>query len=92
MQAKDLDEQVITLEGRDGRSYTCRILGVFEFEEKEYVLLMKIGEAEEGDESSPAIMQLVESDGQAVFRTIESDDEFERVVAYVKELAQRDER
>ena len=32
-------------------------------------------------------MQLIEKDDQAIFRTIESDEEFEKVVAYVKELA-----
>lgn len=90
--ANNLDEQIITLEGEDGRSYDCRILGVFEFEGKEYALLLNMGEAgeaqeEEKDEASTVIMQLIQKDDQAVFRTIESDEEFERVIAFVKELA-----
>ncbi len=94
MQANNLDEQTITLESEDGRSYACRILGVFEFEEKEYALLLNLGDGEgeaepkdDKDGASTVIMQLIEKDDQAIFRTIESDEEFERVVAYVKELA-----
>lgn len=95
MQANNLDEQTITLESEDGRSYACRILGVFEFDNKEYALLLNLGDAEseeeqkakEADGSSTVIMQLIEQNDQAIFRTIESDEEFEKVVAYVKELA-----
>ena len=94
MQANNLDEQTITLESEDGRSYACRILGVFEFDNKEYALLLNLGDgeqdaegAENKDGASTVIMQLIEKDDQAIFRTIESDEEFERVVAYVKELA-----
>ena len=93
MQQSNLDEQTITLESEDGTSYACRILGVFEFEEKEYALLLNLGNSEnpqpdeETKDASTVIMQLIEKDDQAIFRTIESDEEFERVVAYVKELA-----
>lgn len=91
MQSSNLDEQTITLESEDGRSYSCRILGVFEFDGKEYALLLNLGDGEtepdENDGSSTVIMQLIEKDDQAIFRTIESDEEFERVVQYVKELA-----
>lgn len=86
---EDLEEQVITLEGEDGHSYVCRILGLFEFEDKEYALLLNIGEVgkEETEEPSTVVMQLITKDDQAVFRTIEDDEEFDRVIAYVKELA-----
>jgi hypothetical protein len=93
MQANNLDEQTITLESEDGRSYACRILGVFEFDNKEYALLLNLGDGEgeekneDKDGASTVIMQLIEKDDQAIFRTIESDEEFDRVVAYVKELA-----
>src|SRR6185437_13687680 len=95
MQANNLDEQTITLESEDGRSYACRILGVFEFDNKEYALLLNLGDGEGEEESkdkdkdgaSTVIMQLIEQDDQEIFPTIESDEEFDRVVAYVKELA-----
>lgn len=91
-QRQGMDEQTITLESEDGRSYACRILGVFQFDNKEYALLLNMGEGENEEDvakdgASTVIMQLIEQDDQAIFRTIESDEEFEKVVAYVKELA-----
>lgn len=86
----ELEEQVITLEGEDGRSYVCRILGLFEFEEKEYALLLNMGEAgkeQQEEEPSTVVMQLITQNDQAVFRTIQNDEEFDRVIAYVRELA-----
>ncbi|MBX9687029.1 MAG: DUF1292 domain-containing protein [Candidatus Obscuribacterales bacterium] len=89
---EDLEEQVITLEGEDGHSYVCRILGLFEFEEKEYALLLNMGETgkegESSEEPSTVVMQLITKDDQAVFRTIEDDEEFDRVISYVRELAE----
>jgi hypothetical protein len=68
------------------------MLGVFEFENKEYALLLRM--AGEGDHASDArqdpttvLMQLIQQGDQAVFRTIENDDEFERVMAYIKSIA-----
>lgn len=89
--ADNLEEQVITLEGEDGHSYVCRILGLFEYEDKEYALLLNMGEAgkepTEEEEPSTVVMQFVTKDNQAVFHTIEDDQEFERVINYVRELA-----
>lgn len=88
MQANNLDEQTITLESDDGRSYDCKILGVFDFDSKQYVLLLNLDESDaDGEKESTVIMELIEKDDQAIFRTIESDDEFERVVSYIKEMA-----
>lgn len=90
------EEAMITLEGEDGHSYSCQILDIFEFEHQEYALLLKMGEqkaetADEDDEGSLVIMRLIQRDDQSIFQTIESDDEFEKVVAYVEELARQSE-
>ncbi len=88
MQANNLDEQTITLESDDGKSYDCKILGVFDFDSKQYVLLLNVDESEaDENKESTVIMELIEKDDQAIFRTIESDEEFERVVSYIKEMA-----
>lgn len=87
------DDAIITLEGEDGTSYNCQILDIIEFEGQEYGILLKLkgqGEeapAEDEEEESLVIMRLIQRDDQSIFRTIESDDEFEKVVAYVEELA-----
>jgi uncharacterized protein YrzB (UPF0473 family) len=84
-----LEEQTITLDGQDGQTYTCKILCVFEHENKEYALLQNMSEvgSEEKADDSPVIMQLVQENDQAVFRVIEDDQEFDRVVEYIKQLA-----
>jgi hypothetical protein len=95
-QTQQPEEAMITLEGEDGHSYQCQILDIFEFETQEYALLLKLGEpkpeaAEDDEEGSLVIMRLVQRDEQSIFQTIESDDEFERVVAHVEELARQAE-
>lgn len=94
-------EATITLEGEDGQVYSCQILDIFEFEKQEYALLLKAGDKEakreenskeetnEDDEGALVIMRLVQRDEQSIFQTIESDEEFERVVQHVEELARQ---
>ena len=97
-QTQQQEEAVITLEGEDGHSYSCQILDIFEFDNQEYALLLKMDEPEKteeaeadaeaaGDDGSLVIMRLVQRDDQSIFQTIESDEEFERVVKHVEEMA-----
>jgi hypothetical protein len=87
------DEAIITLEGEDGTSYNCQILDIIEFDGQEYGILLKLKaddkpeDAENEEDESLVIMRLIQRDDQSIFRTIESDEEFEKVVAYVEELA-----
>lgn len=91
------EEAMITLEGEDGQSYTCQILDIFDFEEQEYALLLKMGgekgesKADDEDDGSLVIMRLIQRDDQSIFQTIESDEEFDKVVAHVEELARMNE-
>lgn len=86
---EDLEETLITLEGEDGRSYVCRILGLFEFEDKQYALLLNLGErGKEGEEEpTTVVMKFFARQGQAVFRIIEDNEEYDRVISFFKELA-----
>lgn len=97
-----LEEAMITLEGEDGKSHSCQILSIFEFEKQEYALLLKVAEeseetngkdteVSEADEGSLVIMRLLEQDDQSIFQTIENDEEFDRVVAHVETLAKQAE-
>jgi hypothetical protein len=90
------EEAMITLEGEDGHSYSCQILDIFEFDNQEYALLLKMGdvknESAEEEDGSLVIMRLIQREDQSIFQTIESDDEFERVVAHVEELARQSEQ
>ena len=95
------DETLITLEGDDGQSYSCQLIDVFEFEKQEYALLLKTSESEETkkqkdkankdepEDGSLVVMRLLQRDDQCIFQTIEDDQEFEKVIAYIEELAQQ---
>jgi hypothetical protein len=91
------DETLITLEGDDGHSYSCQLIDVFEYEKQEYALLLKTPEEggdgkkakkDEPEEGSLVVMRLVQRDDQCIFQTIEDDQEFEKVISYIEELAQ----
>jgi uncharacterized protein YrzB (UPF0473 family) len=84
------DEETITLQGEDGAEHRCRVLGVFEFEARDYALLLDLGvidEDEDDNEPETVLMRLVEQNGEAVFRTIDDDAEFRRVSTYIRQLA-----
>lgn len=86
----DHEERIITLQGEDGKSYDCHVAGVFPFEGKEYVLLQTIGEEdneESEEELETIIMEMIEENDMATFRSIEDDAEFERVMDFVMKVA-----
>ncbi len=90
------DDAIITLEGEDGTSYNCQILDIIEFEGNDYGILLKLKDEaaedqddEDDDDESLVIMRLIQKEDHSIFRTIESDDEFDRVVAHVEELARQ---
>ncbi len=89
----DTDNPIITLEGEDGTSHQCQVLDVIKFEGREYGILLKLkneddaeDDEDDEDEESLVIMHLIEKDDQSIFRIIEDDDEFQRVVAFVEDL------
>jgi hypothetical protein len=73
-------DNIINLVSTSGRPHQCELLLVFSFEEKKYALLENL------ESSTTVVMQLVEQEDQAIFRTIEDDEEFECVTAHVKEI------
>jgi len=85
-------ETIITLEGDDGSSYSCQVLDIFEYDNKEYALLLNMsgqGEGKAGQEAgSIIVMRFLQHDNQSMFKTIETEEEFNRVVAHVEEMVQ----
>lgn len=88
---------VIPLVGDDGKEYQCQVLHRFEFEDNEYVLLMDLAKAESlerlGDDEANAliVMRLGTRGNDLLFNVIDSDEEFNRVVAHVDEMIKRAE-
>jgi uncharacterized protein YrzB (UPF0473 family) len=84
-------EDFITLQGEDGQDYPCQILQIFDFDNKEYALLLNLAEESTNgtgeDSGSLVVMRLTQQGEQAIFQTIESEEEFQKVVAYVEEMS-----
>ena len=76
---------VFTLQGADGEAYRCQVLEIFDFEGQDYAILFRL---EPQDDQGMIVMRLIERDGDSIFQTIDADDEFDRVIAYVHELAE----
>ncbi|MGA2066614.1 MAG: DUF1292 domain-containing protein [Thermoguttaceae bacterium] len=74
-------DRTITFEGPNGEPQRCRVLMELSFEEKEYVLLLHL------DSSTTVVMEHLEEGDKVLFRPIKDDAEFERVTAYLRELA-----
>jgi uncharacterized protein YrzB (UPF0473 family) len=95
-QTQQQDEAIIQLEGEDGNTYFCQILDIFEFDNQDYALLLKLADKDKQDSAEEeddglVIMRLITRDEQSIFQTIESDEEFEKVVKHVEEMARQAE-
>ncbi len=67
----------LTLEFDDGKEIECEILGVFDFEEKEYIALLP----EDGTDDVYIYGYKEVGDDEFELLDIDDDDEFEKVVA-----------
>ncbi|MBX9656683.1 DUF1292 domain-containing protein [bacterium] len=72
---------VINMKSSTGEQIPCEIVDIFEFMECDYALLLKLAD------ESMVIMRMGIKEGKTIFRSIESEEEFNRVVEHVQELA-----
>ncbi|MDR0570312.1 MAG: DUF1292 domain-containing protein [Clostridiales Family XIII bacterium] len=80
------DADYITLEFDDGESVECEIMGVFDYEGKEYIALIP-----EDDSDDVYIYGYKEiDDDEFELVDIDDDEEFEKVVAEFEKLADED--
>lgn len=83
----DEDADFITLEFDDGQDVECEIMGVFDFEEKEYIALLP------NDGTDDVYIYGYKEIGEDEFDLIdiEDDAEFERVVKHFESLTSEEE-
>ena len=81
------DADFITLEFDDGQDVECEIMGIFEFEGKEYIALLP----DDGTDDVYIYGYKENSDDEFELIDIEDDDEFERVVAEFESLTKDEE-
>ena len=89
------DEAIITLEGEDRTLHNCKIVDIIEFDGQCYGVLLKFKSegslatsgGDKAVDDALVIMRLIQRHDHSIFTTIESDDEFEKVLAYVEQLS-----
>lgn len=77
------NDDMIELNGDDGSVIRCRLLDLVSLAGKEYGVLLTL------EDETLVVMRHEQKGEKSTFRTIENDAEFERVVAFVHELARQ---
>jgi uncharacterized protein YrzB (UPF0473 family) len=83
----DEDAEIITLEFDDGESIECEVMGVFEFEEKEYIALIPT----DGSDDVFIYGYKEINDDEFELIDIEDDAEFQRVVEEFEKMTVEEE-
>ncbi|CCY63646.1 MAG: DUF1292 domain-containing protein [Candidatus Gastranaerophilaceae bacterium] len=82
------EDQIIETIDENGNLIKFELFDIIEVDEKEYALLLPV-EDEEGDEV--VLMRLSKDGEDYLFETIDNDEEFEKVAAYVENMDDEDE-
>lgn len=82
----ELDNQLIQTEDEDGNLHNFELIDIIEVDEQEYGILLYVEDenAEESEEQELAIMRLIKDGESYAFETIEDEDEFEKISAFVE--------
>lgn len=74
-------DNMITLIDEEGKEVECEVIDMFEFEDKEYIVLLPT------EEDDTYILRVDKDDeGNEVFAVIEDDEEFDRVAEAYDEM------
>ena len=82
------EDQIIDTIDENGNVIKFELFDIVEVDEQEYALLLPV-EEEEGDEV--VLMKLTKDGEEYLFETIDDDEEFEKVAAYVESMEDEDE-
>ncbi|MCM1339009.1 MAG: DUF1292 domain-containing protein [Muribaculaceae bacterium] len=78
------ENNIIEVIDDDGTVIKCELYDIIEFEGKQYALLVE--EADTTEEPDVVLMRYTEEGEESFFETIDDDDEFEKVSAYIETL------
>ena len=84
MPAEEIENNIIEVIDDDGSTIKCELYDIIEFEEKQYALLVEVDNKDEDPEV--VLMRFIEEGEEVFFETIEDDEEFEKVQAYIESL------
>ncbi len=82
------EEQIIETVDENGNIVKFELFDIVEVDEKEYALLLPVGE----EEAEEVVLMKITKDGEEyLFETIDDDEEFEKVAEYVENMDDEDE-
>lgn len=84
------ENQLIETVDEEGNIITFELFDIVEVDEQEYALLLP-SDPENEEESELIIMRLTQDGEDYNFETIDDDEEFNKVAAYIEELQNEDE-
>ncbi|MBQ4425785.1 MAG: DUF1292 domain-containing protein [Lachnospiraceae bacterium] len=85
------DELVLTLEMEDGETEDCIVLAIFPVDEKQYIALIPVDQAEEEEADIYLYEYSEDDDGQPILGDIEDDDVFEAVCDRFDEICDEED-
>ena len=83
------EDQSIEAIDENGNVIKFELFDIVEVDEQEYALLLPVDEEEESTEV--VLMRLSKEGEEYLFETIDDDEEFEKVAAYVESMEDEDE-
>lgn len=78
-------KEIIETFDENGSKVNFELLDVITVDDVEYAILLPEGSADD-DESELLVMRLKKDEEEYMFETIEDDEEFNKVAAYIEEL------
>ena len=82
------EDQIIETIDENGNVIKFELFDIVEVDEQEYALLLPV---EEEESSEVVLMRLSKEGEEYLFETIDDDEEFEKVAAYVESMEDEDE-
>lgn len=82
------EDQIIETIDENGNVIKFELYDIVEVDEQEYALLLPVGEE---DDNEIVLMKLTKDGEEYLFETIDDDEEFDRVAAYVESMEDEDE-
>ncbi len=87
----DEEQNYVEILDEEGNVTKCEIYDVVDMDGKTYAMLLPLSEDENDDDSEVIVMEYIEEGDDGYFQNIESDEEFQKVCAYIQSLDDEDE-
>lgn len=85
------DELILTLEMEDGTTEDCIVLAIFPLEEKQYIALVPVDQADDEEGDIYLYEYSEDEEGQPILGDIPDDDQFEAVCDRFDEICDEED-